>query len=169
MKKCTYCGQQNNDASQFCVNCGSKFETQGIINQTNEEQLYEVKVEENVVKEASLIKKEENSLATVSLILGLISIGCLLIFTMIPFGTVISLFALTTGIIAIVRKPKIAKQKAIFGIIAGSIVFILCIVIFIVAGPVIEMVKEFLNNYCHSNSNSDECLMLEELLPNLFS
>lgn len=152
MKKCTYCEHLNNDDSQFCVKCGSKFDIQKNIEQPKKVEIEEV-----------------NSLATVSLILGLICAGCLIVPMGLPFGVVISLFAIVTGIVSIVRKPKIARNKAIFGIVAGSIVFVLCIIIFIVAGPVIEMLKEYLTNYCLNNPDLDECLMIEEMLPNLLN
>jgi len=162
MKRCNFCGYPNNEENQFCVSCGRQFESEiNILKNSNEN-----KETENTVYQP-LPKKETNSLATVSFILTLISFGCIIMPIGLPFAIVISLFSISTGIIALIRKPKISKGKTLFGIIGGSIALILCIVIFIVAGPLIELLKDYLKQFCKVYSNSDECIMIEEMLPNL--
>lgn len=120
----------------------------------------------------SSVKKENqiqvNTLANASFLLGVISIGCF-IFLGIPFGLVISLFAITTGVISLIRKPKINAKKAILGIIFGAIVLTISIVLFIIIDPLMEFLKNYISSYCASNPESDECLLFEEMYPNFFN
>ena len=171
MKKCIFCGHLNNDNSQFCVNCGNKLEYRETIDEKVDVEVKQEIVESVVKKDINnevYSKVEENSLATVALILGLISLGCLIAPMGLSFAVVISLFAITVGIVSIIRKPNIARKKSILGIVMGCVALVISVVVFIVAGPVIEIVKEYLQSYCMKSPNSDECLMLEEMLPNLF-
>lgn len=161
MKKCIFCGQENDDKNKFCIKCGYKFENEDTSPKNNEEETTEK------VDVLSPINNK-NSLANVALILGIISGGCLFVPIGLPFAVVISLFAITTGIVSLIRKPKIEKTKAILGIVIGAVALLLSIIIFIVAGPVIEILKEYIQSYCKSNPGSEECLMLEQQLPGFF-
>mgnify|MGYP003296782807 CR=1 FL=1 len=166
MKYCEKCGKENIDENKFCISCGQKFE-----NNIQEENVEEVIAEEENynVENVSLYKpKEVNTLANLSFILGIISIGCFGVPVGLPFGIVISLFAITTGIISLVRKRKINTTKAILGLVFGSVTLIVSIIMFIVIGPIIDFIKELISTYCWENQDYDECMFLNELFPNLF-
>jgi len=151
MKYCTNCGKQNDDHNKFCIACGKPFKTIVVSQQR-----------------AVKVDKEVNSLAQVSFLLGLISLLAFFMPAMMPFAIVLSIFAIVTGIIALIRKPKISRKKAIFGIVFATIALVLSIVLFVFIDVIIAYLKYFLQSYCNLNPESEECLMLEELLPNLF-
>lgn len=165
MKYCEKCGKENIDENKYCVRCG-----QQLNNDIQENNIEEVVVEENynIENVSSDNHKGVNTVANLSFILGIISIGCLGVPMGIPFGIVISLFAITTGIVSLVRKRNINTKKAILGLVFGSVTLIISIILFIVIGPIIDYIKELISNYCWENQDYDECMFLNELFPNLF-
>ena len=150
IKYCTYCGHENEKDNLFCVKCGHNI----VVKKIEKKQEEPVEIQNEVIE-----KKEDNSLARLSSILGIISLCAIFAPIGIPFSIVIALFGMVTGIVAIIRKPQIHRKKAIRGIILSFIALTLSVVILIIAGPVIDSLKEFLENSCFFNPDSDDCTL----------
>ena len=143
---CSVCGGMKKNNYRFCIYCGSFFKDQ--------------KPKENLESDVQIIttqtqekeNTEVNSLAQLSFLLGIISLCSIILPLGVPFSVVLSLFGLATGIIAIIRKPNILRKKSIQGIIISTTVFVISITIFCVAGPILDIIIAYFQNYSSMNS-----------------
>ncbi len=115
--------RQNDDYDNFKYNVNNQFDNEFVSPNFGEEQK---EVVTNFVA-----NNGESSVAKVSFIIGLISIGALVSF-MIPLPVVIAPYAVICGIVSLVIKPKVDTSKAILGIVFGSVSFILSFLAYII-------------------------------------
>ena len=128
MKYCPKCGEENNAEAKFCKSCGTNFEGESAVNNTN------------TVNNSN----QNEGLGTASLVMGIIalvlSFTCFVIF---PLFIVIPL-ALTGLILGIVNKVKNGKKFA--GIILNAVAIFVSIImtvlfVFVVGVAVNEEAK----------------------------
>lgn len=151
MKFCPKCGHENNDEFKFCMNCGAML---------NEEEIHEtVDVDPT---------PQKSSLAKVSLITGIISMGLLVSMCCFPVAIIVGPIAIATGIISLVRTPKLSKKQAIIGIVLGSIALLMSLIIFLCMDPLLELLKQYMQEYCIQYPDSDECLTYKNTFPEWF-
>lgn len=152
MKFCPKCGHENNDEVKFCINCGEKF------------------IEEDAVHETVDVDPtpQSSSLAKVSFITGIISVGLLVSMCCFPIAIIVGPIAIVTGIISLVRTPKLSKKQAIIGLVLGSVAFLLSLIMFLCMDPMLEFLKQYMQDYCIQYPDSDECLTYKEAFPEWF-
>ena len=160
MKYCPNCGRANQENSKFCMYCGTKFD--------------EVKENENVetvnaeFTENKTITNNESSLGKLSMILGIISVGLLIICCCFPVSVIVGPIAIITGIVSLTKNKGANKKLAILGIVLGSIALLLSIVSFVCMEPFLELMEEMAHEICNQDPNSDECLLYKENFPGWF-
>lgn len=159
MKNCEKCGYQNNDDANFCVCCGASFDE---VNSNNDaEEVLEIDP-----------STQTSSLAKVSFITGIISLGLLFSMCCYPIAIIVGPISIITGIISLVKKPKLSTTKAILGIIFGSLALVLSIILFIISGPLTDIIAdayiEYIRDYCSKNPNSQECITYKDQFPEWF-
>ena len=164
---CPNCGYEKKDDYFFCSKCGSILDVTKAKKIEEKKESSWTKPEEKI--ENDKVEEKENSLAKLSSILGLISLIAFFVPVGLPFSIVISLFAITIGIVSLIRKPKVDSKKAIRGIILSSIAFVLSVAVLVCMKDVVSYLSEMIESYCFANSGVEECVMLKELLPGLFN
>ena len=157
MKYCQNCQSENKDVAKFCSSCGKEFE---------------ISENKDNVEIDSFVKEEKintrTSLDKVSFILGIISVGALLMCTFFPVAIITGPLAIITGIISLTKVPRNERKKAIIAIVLGSVGLIYAILLFIFIPILLDFVMNFLNDYCLTEGNEELCEMLKSMLPNLF-
>lgn len=161
MKTCNVCNKENRDEAKFCISCGSKF----ILEQKEEEDIKE-NIELCNYCETTIIN-QRTSLDKVALILGLISIGVLVLMGMFPIAIIVSPIAIIISIVAMTKLQKGDRKKAVIGLVFGIIAFVISILCYIFLPIIINEISILLDDFCSSEGNSDICEMIKSIFPNL--
>ncbi len=160
MKFCQKCGRENQDDAKFCVGCGIQFDQE----QNQENDVFEAqypKYEQPI--------KSKSSMGTVSMILGIISVGLLCLCCCCPVSIITGPIAIITGIIYIVKNPTESKGKAIAGLVLGIVATVLSIILFISLPEIMESVRETALDTCFRYPDSEECHTYKETFPFWFN
>lgn len=198
MRKCSNCGFENTDDSNFCTNCGSALESNETVikrcsfcgAENTPESKFCIKcgasivdTETSVIFNSNVSNKNDNfnnvqkssTLNNVGMILGIISVASILVCCCGLFG----FLSIIPGILAVVFsiiymvKYNANDGKAIAGLILGIIGVILSIIIMIILPGILEgfeeTAKEFIVESCANGSLDDEtCGSYRELYPEWF-
>lgn len=112
--------RQNDDYSYFKNNVNNQFDNEFSSPNFGEEQVEII---------SNFVVYDESPIAKVSFIIGLISLGALT--SLFPLAIVTSPYAIICGIISLVTKPEIDRNKAVLGLVFGCISFLLSLIIYI--------------------------------------
>ena len=103
---CSNCGNKIDNSNKYCVYCGIKLDKIGLENTSN------------------IVKKEENGLRIVSIVLGILGIIGSVTFIFFVYAFILSVVGLILGICAT------KKGRNVLGIVLNSVGLVLSIIMF---------------------------------------
>lgn len=141
MKKCSYCGSENEDSGKFCKNCGAQLPQIAELKQAVEEPATVVEpvmaipvaeaaakpMEEPVIVESTLEKKN-NGLCIAGLIVSLVSLLCC------GLTSVVGLILSICGLVSAKNNNQKGKGMAIAGIIISAVATLAGLIFFLAGG-----------------------------------